>query len=361
MNKANSLEFTLAIGCALNCNYCPQEKLINRYKEHKCKVMEFDTFTKALTRIKPGGGVIISGMVEPFHNPNCAKMIKYAYENGYKVRLFTSLTGVTDEDIDIIKNVELDEFTIHIPDEQYNSKFNITEEYLRIFDRAGNLEKQGLLHKNAKGKIRCMAGSKTNIGIWTPEVLPDGTVTLCCMDYGMKHVLGNIVKQSWEDIYAGAEYQKILKGFEDETIDILCRNCTGAVGLEELPSSVLKQAVSDYKVNGRLETELERIAGKIADSDNICVFGLGRMFTDQYFYLLWNTAINANVFSDNNEAIWNTRINDITCIEPSQLSEYNNLLVVTFVKNDFAIRNRLKNLGITNIISIMEIYDAINR
>ena len=51
MNKANSLEFTLAIGCALNCNYCPQEKLINRYKEHKCKVMEFDTFTKALTRI----------------------------------------------------------------------------------------------------------------------------------------------------------------------------------------------------------------------------------------------------------------------------------------------------------------------
>lgn len=400
MNKANSLEFTLAIGCALNCNYCPQEKLINRYKEHKCKVMEFDTFTKALTRIKPGGGVIISGMVEPFHNPNCAKMIKYAYENGYKVRLFTSLTGVTDEDIDIIKNVELDEFTIHIPDEQYNSKFNITEEYLRIFDRvqalfkdrisaysvhgkihkemtgrilknkpianvmfdrAGNLEKQGLLHKNAKGKIRCMAGSKTNIGIWTPEVLPDGTVTLCCMNYGMKHVLGNIVKQSWEDIYAGAEYQKILKGFEDETIDILCRNCTGAVGLEELPSSVLKQAVSDYKVNGRLETELERIAGKIADSDNICVFGLGRMFTDQYFYLLWNTAINANVFSDNNEAIWNTRINDITCIEPSQLSEYNNLLVVTFVKNDFAIRNRLKNLGITNIISIMEIYDAINR
>ena len=230
-----------------------------------------------------------------------------------------------------------------------------------MFDRAGNLEKQGLLHKNAKGKIRCMAGSKTNIGIWTPEVLPDGTVTLCCMDYGMKHVLGNIVKQSWEDIYAGAEYQKILKGFEDETIDILCRNCTGAVGLEELPSSVLKQAVSDYKVNGRLETELERIAGKIADSDNICVFGLGRMFTDQYFYLLWNTAINANVFSDNNEAIWNTRINDITCIEPSQLSEYNNLLVVTFVKNDFAIRNRLKNLGITNIISIMEIYDAINR
>ena len=62
MNKANSLEFTLAIGCALNCNYCPQEKLINRYKEHKCKVMEFDTFTKALTRIKPGGGVIISGI-----------------------------------------------------------------------------------------------------------------------------------------------------------------------------------------------------------------------------------------------------------------------------------------------------------
>ena len=81
----------------------------------------------------------------------------------------------------------------------------------------------------------------------------------------------------------------------------------------------------------------------------MCIW-TGKNVYRSIFYLLWNTAINANVFSDNNEAIWNTRINDITCIEPSQLSEYNNLLVVTFVKNDFAIRNRLKNLGITNII-----------
>ena len=70
-NKLSGAEFTLAIGCRLNCHYCPQDKLIRRYTdlyEKKELSMKFETFTKCLENIKQGGGVAFTGMVEPFHN-----------------------------------------------------------------------------------------------------------------------------------------------------------------------------------------------------------------------------------------------------------------------------------------------------
>ena len=31
-------------------------------------------------------------------------------------------------------------------------------------------------------------------------VLPNGDVSLCCMDYGLKHILGNLYTQEYNDI-----------------------------------------------------------------------------------------------------------------------------------------------------------------
>ena len=31
-------------------------------------------------------------------------------------------------------------------------------------------------------------------------LLPNGDVVLCCMDFGMQHVLGNLKRQSYEEI-----------------------------------------------------------------------------------------------------------------------------------------------------------------
>ena len=60
-------------------------------------------------------------------------------------------------------------------------------------------------------------------------MLPDGRVLLCCMDYGMKHVLGNLTEQSYEEIMNGKEIDKIKAAINgDESIDILCRGCSSA-------------------------------------------------------------------------------------------------------------------------------------
>src|SRR5689334_8187640 len=34
-------------------------------------------------------------------------------------------------------------------------------------------------------------------------LLPDGDVLLCCMDCGRAHVLGNLLRQSWQEVHAG--------------------------------------------------------------------------------------------------------------------------------------------------------------
>ena len=99
-----------------------------------------------------------------------------------------------------------------------------------LMDRAGNLKGDGLItKKQEKGRLSCSdCGEALNKNI----LLPDGTVLLCCMDFGMKHVLGNLLTQSYEEICNGKEMTMIREGLNgNEQIDILCRRCTHASAL----------------------------------------------------------------------------------------------------------------------------------
>ena len=272
--KAYGLEFTLAVGCSLDCHYCPQKKLINNYVERFGKdklYMTFEDFKTILSKLIPGSGISIGGMVEPFKNRDCARMIKYAYDQGFIIAVDTTLMGMTEEDFELIKDVEFVHFQLHIPDVEGNAHFKITDHYLNLLkkvteqfhitgyschgqvhpkvsefidpkivlfsemiNRAGNLDYDELdIHQN-KGMITCCSGSNEITGL-NCEVLPNGTVILCCMDYGMKHILGNLLEQEWSDIIFGDEYQKIEKGMYDDSIPILCRKCSAAKPMKDFP------------------------------------------------------------------------------------------------------------------------------
>lgn len=110
-----------------------------------------------------------------------------------------------------------------IPD---NSKL-ITE----IHNRAGNVNDEYVECKNNTGEILCI---NCGIDMHHNVLLPDGTVLLCCMDYGMKHILGNLLNESYEDINESSEAKRIRNGLKDEKADILCRNCVNARNINEL-------------------------------------------------------------------------------------------------------------------------------
>lgn len=398
--KLHALELSLTIGCQLDCLYCPQKLLLSKYygenKQRKSK-LSFEDFKTVLKKVQSGASISFCGMSEPFHNERCADMICYAYEKGYKISLLTTLIGMTMEDFNKIKDIKFDSFVLHIPDRENHSKFRIDEPYLTLLDsvnktididyyschgsvsplvkdiidkdkyagialgdRAGNLEISSPISTYKDGKIACYHGSEAQVGGWTPVMFPDGSLVLCCQDYGMKHILGNLITQSWSEICEGEEYKKFREGLVNDSIDILCRKCSDAVKVEALPSMQLKKLIEDMrskKINGDLPEDINTLVRRFACADNICVFGIGKLWRDHFYQEYWHEGLGVTVFSDNNQELQGTCINGIECAKPSELGKYQNLLVVLFVKNGDNIIAQLNGMGISNCITINEIDD----
>ena len=406
-DKLHALELSLTIGCRLDCLYCPQKLLLSKYyfnDKNRKNQLSFEDFKIALDKVQAGASVSFCGMSEPFHNKHCADMICYAYEKGYKISLLTTLVGMMKEDFYKIRDVQFESFVLHIPDAEGHSHFEITEEYLEVLslvnekididyyschgtvspmverlldkekyagislgDRAGNLDlkrsdKEGRTGGIKYGTITCYHGSEAQVGGWAPVMFPDGSLVLCCQDYGMKHVLGNLINQSWREICEGEEYQKFINGLKDETIDILCRHCSDARVIEDLPSMQLKNAVMHMGENKieELPQKARQIINWFEKTENVCVFGLGKLFHDHFFQEYWHEGLNVSFFSDNNPDLHGKKINGIECIAPTLLTKFSNLLVVVFVKNGESIIGQLEGMGIEKCIQIDEVFDICN-
>ena len=267
-----TIEITTRIGCSINCKFCPQKLLLDNYfseNKNRQNEMSIETFKICLEKLPKDCNIIFSGFAEPFLNPNCLEMIRIACESRRNVDLYSTLEGIDISDLKKLINMPIKFMGLHVADKRKYANIKISEEYYQkikmvidakkkngapfvnmcnaqtepddnvvkicdsqydilttMLDRAGNLKDERLYNKKSiHGSISCsICGKEMNHNI----LLPDGTVVLCCMDYGMKHVLGNLLKQSYEEIFNGMELKRIKKGLLDEKIDILCRNCTCA-------------------------------------------------------------------------------------------------------------------------------------
>lgn len=263
------LEITTKIGCAVNCKYCPQDVLIKSYLQtgKESKYMSLDVFKQCIDKVPLNTLIGFAGFTEPFFNKDCLDMIMYVKERGYKINLFTTLRGVTQNIMEKITDIQFEEFVLHVPDNEGYSNIPITEEYLsfldivvnakkpngevfidyvcsqgtipdiirdhlgdnvRIFisllDRAGNLKDGNLFGKrNLSGSLECEMSRVINHNV----LLPDGRVVLCAQDYAMKHILGNLAEAEYQDVINGNEARKIIQCMHDKNDkSILCRNCS---------------------------------------------------------------------------------------------------------------------------------------
>jgi hypothetical protein len=160
-----------------------------------------------------------------------------------------------EEDYKRLKDIPFEVVTIHLPDKNDRSHFNITGEYLALLaawpchnyschgqvddyvlpylkqrnlitfmhDRAGNVE--GRQHRSIGPdcRLNCITSGRAmdhNV------LLPDGTVIMCCMDYGMTGVFGNLFEQSYDEVLnseAACAMRETLNRGES-----ICRHCTNA-------------------------------------------------------------------------------------------------------------------------------------
>ena len=253
-----TLEITTSIpenGCPVNCVFCPQITLTKNYQNFNKKdkqlkrFLSLDDFKILLNKIPKNIRITFCGFTEPFINPQTTDMIVYAHEQEYSVSIFTTGIGLKVNDLECIKHIPFASgpnggFTLHLPDNEGYAKHAITSEYFRtlewlknnrlynfnimcmgtvnsqikhlfneapaypMWSRAGNLFKESLLnpylinYKNLWNSIwfreirtcGCEEGLQHNV------LLPNGDVSLCCMDYSLDNILGNLFEKSYQEI-----------------------------------------------------------------------------------------------------------------------------------------------------------------
>lgn len=248
------LEITTHVGCPVSCRDCPQKLLKSRYKGRKD--MSFEDYKTAVDKLPRNCRVDFSGMCEPFVNKNCADMILYAYDKGFPLALYTTLQGATLIDYERLKGVQYEVCTIHLPDKDGRSSFRITDEYLEVLslwecnayschgeiddrvrphmksrhlitfmhDRAGNVEERPHISIDPSVQLWCSTSGK---GMDHNVLLPDGTVLMCCMDYGMTGVFGNLFYESYEEVINSPKAKAMRRTLEQG--ESICRHCTNAI------------------------------------------------------------------------------------------------------------------------------------
>ena len=267
------MELTTMIGCPLMCTFCPQENLRDSYGTGTKYMSQVD-LTKMLVKLPKNTRIDFSGMSEPWANPDCTSMLEEVLYMGFNVAIYTTLYGMQDPER-VRKALEshpdqVEVIMLHLPDANGNMKgWKNSEEWQRaaaIMSHtnvpcgvgAMTMDKTGLVHPELQsivgrlpgwvGHTRADSLDVEQIGgqpiAITPHhsfsltcrstpfydrnvLLPDGGVVLCCMDYKLKHIIGNLLTQSYEEIFAGEQLAEIIKWNEEPNFNkcSICKSC----------------------------------------------------------------------------------------------------------------------------------------
>lgn len=272
-----TMEITTCVptkGCIVDCLFCPQRMLEKKYTGER--YLRLDDFKSLIEKIPIDVRITFAGFVEPWLNKECTDMLLYAHQKGHKISVFTTGIGMVPEDVLRIKDVPFagmpnGGFALHLPDDEELAKHPITPKYLKVLEtfaehykdidhfyvmamgkevhrdvrhifndaelpvmwhRAGNLLGEALLkpelmnymdrfgtvfHGDEARTCNCIERLYHNV------LLPNGDVSLCCMDYNLEAIIGNLYRQDYNELLP-----KPLSCFD------ICKRCENGVSPKEL-------------------------------------------------------------------------------------------------------------------------------
>lgn len=248
---APTMEFTTCVpkkGCVVDCVFCPQQTLLSVYKGEK--TLSLDNFKRIVDKIPEEVRITFAGFTEPWLNKQCTDMLLYAHETGHPVSAFTTVVGMTIEDIERIKHVPFagrpnGGFTVHLPDQERKAKHPIADKFIETVEHMQKVHKEiqnfsvmcmGEVHESVRHlwpdapvyDMWSRAGNLIGEAALKPEVnkyifksidhgdqpmtcgcderlyhnvcMPNGDVALCCMDYKLEHITGNILESTYDEV-----------------------------------------------------------------------------------------------------------------------------------------------------------------
>ena len=268
-----TLEITTNIakkGCVVDCVFCPQRVLEKSYTDDK-RFMTLDEFKFMIDKVPSEVRITFAGFTEPWLNKNCTDMLLYAHEKGHPISVFTTGVGMKPEDVERLADIPYagmpnGGFTLHLPDKERLAKHPVNENYIKVIEKFKELEHriqnfytmsmapeihEDIAHIYSEAVVPAFwnrAGNLIGEAMMKPELyevedrvmsapisddprtcgciedlyhnilLPNGDVSLCCMDYSLEFILGNLKYQNYDDIMP-----------EPDTTFDLCRKCENGV------------------------------------------------------------------------------------------------------------------------------------
>jgi hypothetical protein len=267
------MELTTMIGCPLMCTFCPQENLRDSYGDSE-KYMQPRDLVAVLSKLPKDTRIDFSGMSEPWANPHCTEMLETVLFMGFNIAIYSTLYGMTDPER-VCKVLEdhpnqVDVIMLHLPDANGNMKgWKNSEEWQHAAAvmshtnvpcgvGAMTMDSSGLVHPELQSMIGRLPGWKGHTradSLNTEQVagqaisitpmntfsltcrstpfydrnvlLPNGDVVLCCMDYNLKHIIGNLLTQTYEEIFKGKPLLDLIKINEEPKFSkcSICKAC----------------------------------------------------------------------------------------------------------------------------------------
>ena len=273
------LEITTTVGCAMMCEYCPQESYKKNGKEYP-RSINFEVFKNAIKNVDNSYIIHWTGFSEPLHAKDFPLMSKYLNQNGYKQHISTTMYGREESKEFMITENCFDSIMYHLPDDKNLMKLKVNDKYLKFLEKsitfqAKYLKKNKLnimvigddfepqvkklindliqkkiispkqidirkhlvtranqikhfdgfrtnensIKSSEKDKLYYCGYGRLNKGV----MLTNGSVAICCNDYSIEHNVGNLIDNNIIELY---KHKKLFEN--DEFIrgnKSLCNRC----------------------------------------------------------------------------------------------------------------------------------------
>ena len=236
-------------------------------------VMSLETFIKCVETIPTSVDIHFAGYTEPFENPHAIDMVEHVIGKGHRVMVNTTLVGVTKDiwrRLNTVNKKLLKDVHIHLPSASYDENIGIKKPVTKITHRgvttkqlsddyremliyavknpvrgatsgwAQHLHCHGDLHP----QLVVLESELKEVGISIsrrdinsramnlllekkekvpPDInirgrcnrvsqnvlLPDGRLSLCCQDYGLDQIMGNLLLQTWDEYKKSKTYTEV--------------------------------------------------------------------------------------------------------------------------------------------------------
>lgn len=256
-HAGGTLEITTVTVCRVDCHpVCPQRAFRKAYLHDGGgrpveQILSIDNFRRAVDKVPRSVRINFAGFADPCLNPKFPEMLEYAKAAGHPVDLFTTFDGASLDWIPRIAAAHPDHLEVHTPDNHGIAHLPANPEWEAVFAeahrrlditgwsrmsaangfvnnlRAGNVE--GSKPPRVVGPFYCSR-------LTPPDfiLLPNLDVQLCCMDWRLKHRIGNLGTQTWQEMLDSPERQRVLANRHRMSGDTLCRTCTFAVSVKSI-------------------------------------------------------------------------------------------------------------------------------